>query len=181
MPACIRDRVARSSAIALITLLVAAGTASAQDATPAAAAPPADRPLFDGTHFGVGSSFGTDSPVALLAGNTGAVLWGVGALFSHDGNAEMNKTAANLVLNLQYMIHNRFPFAMGPEIDFIPELAPSSFDNNTLQVGWSLWYAPWNAPIVIGSAVLVNVDFPAGKSAVVTSLTPAVRIVFGFH
>jgi hypothetical protein len=139
------------------------------------------RPVFEGTHFGIGSSFGGDSPVAFLAGNTNAILWGAGLIFAYDGNAMTDKTHANLVLSLGYMVHNQFPFAMGPEVDWIPSLAPSAFDTNSVRAGWALWYAPWNIPAVVGTAVFVNFDIASGKSAVVTSVTPAVRIVFGFH
>jgi hypothetical protein len=150
---------------------------------PMAAAPPAvvEQPLFKNTHVGIGSSFGTDSPLVLLAGNTGSVLWGVGAIFNYDGNLMADKTHVNLVLSGAYMIHNQFPFAMGPEIDYTPQLVPSAFDANDVRVGWALWYAPWSIPAVIGTAVLVDFDFVNGKKAVVSSLEPAVRIVFGFH
>jgi hypothetical protein len=189
MPAASWCRAARKSAtvVSVVSALwLLAPSAHAQEATPpppapaAAAAPPAG-PLFAGTHFGIGSSFGADSPVAFLAGNTESVLWGAGIIFAYDGNAMTDKTHANLVLSLAYMVHNQFPFAMGPEIDYIPQIAPSAFDSNSVRAGWALWYAPWNIPAVIGTAAFVNFDFVSGKSAVVTSITPAVRIVFGFH
>jgi hypothetical protein len=172
------------SAAALVVFWLGAPSAHAQEA-PAAAppmAPPPDRPLFADTHLGVASSFGTDSPVVLLAGNTGAVTWGLGVEYKHDGAATTDKDSASGVLSLGYMVHNQFPFAMGPEVNFIGELAPKAFDLNVLQVGWAFWYAPFNIPAVIGTAVFVQTVFPpGGMGATVTSVTPAVRIVFGFH
>jgi hypothetical protein len=191
-----RCRAACGSAAALVaTLLFATSSVQAQDnaaATPApmaaapvpmaaAPAPMVEQPLFKDTHVGIETSFGADSPAVFLAGNTGAVLWGVGVIFNYDGNLMADKTHANLVLSAGYMVHNRFPFAMGPEVDYVPQLAPSAFDSNDVRVGWTLWYAPWSIPAVIGTAVLVDLDFVNGKKAVVSSLAPVVRIVFGFH
>jgi hypothetical protein len=165
------------------------GTHSAQAQEVPAAAPPApattaappERPLFADVHVGIATSFGVDSPTVVLAGNAGAVLWGIGASYKHDGNATGDQDTASGVLNLAYMVYNKFPFAMGPEVTFIPELAPKGFSNNAVQAGWGLWYAPFNIPAVVGTAILVQAVFPDGGSAVVTTVTPAVRIVFGFH
>jgi hypothetical protein len=172
------------SAVALLALWLLAPSAYAQDSTPPAApaAMPAERPLFDGTHFGVGGSFGVDSTAVTLTGNAGAVLYAVGLIFKYDGNAvaPVDNTSASAILDLGYMVHNQFPFAMGPEVTLIPELAPKGFGTNVLQAGWAFWYAPWNIPAVIGTALFVQVVFPDGGKAVVSTVTPAVRIVFGF-
>jgi hypothetical protein len=199
MPAVSRCRAARMNAAALVILIVsvsAASSAYAQESTPpppaamapAAAPMPAARPLFDGTHFGLASSFGVESSTVFLAVNTGGITWGLGVNYAYDGNAVAgatnpggDKTHASGVLSLGYMVHNQFPFAMGPEVNFIPELAPKGFDTNVLQVGWALWYAPFNIPAVIGTAAFVQTVFPAGGKAIVTTVTPAVRMVFGFH
>ncbi|HEX7839984.1 MAG TPA: hypothetical protein VF469_21055 [Kofleriaceae bacterium] len=142
---------------------------------------PAGRPLFEGTHLGIGASFGADSPLAFLAGYSNEFLWGVGLVFIRNNNLPTDKTNATAVISLAYMLHNKFPFGMGPEVDIAPELSPKAFDGVDLRLGWAFWYAPWNAPIGIGPAVFVDLDFPSGKSSVITSLTPAVRVVFGFH
>lgn len=172
----------RMSAIALVASCLLVSSAYAQEATPPPAAMPADRPLFAGTHLGIGSSFGVDSTALTLAGNSGSVLFAIGGILKYDGNVAegMDKTSASAVLDLGYMVHNRFPFAMGPEVVFIPELAPKGFGTNVVQAGWAFWYAPWNIPAVIGTAAFVNIVLPDGGKAVVTTVTPAVRIVFGF-
>lgn len=199
MPAVFRCRAARMNAAALVTIIMslfAASSASAQEApaapmaAPAGAPMPAERPLFADTHFGIASSFGVDAPQLFLAANTGAITWGIGVTnFKYDGNAVVgptnpngDKTTADLVLSLGYMVHNAFPFAMGPEVDFIPSLAPKAFDTNVIQAGWAFWYAPFNIPAVIGTAAFVQVVIPPSPGkAIVTTVTPAVRIVFGFH
>ena len=206
MPAVFRCRAPRLDAAALVipaVLLVAASSAYAQDSpapaapapmAPAAAAPmPAERPLYDGTHFGIAAVFGVTSPAPdgtlFLAGNTGAVLWGLGVDFKYDGNAMAgatnpggDKTTASGVLSLAYMMHNQFPFAMGPEIDYITTLSPKAFDTNIVQAGLALWYAPFNIPAVIGTGAFVQVVIPPSPAKqVITTLVPQVRIVFGFH
>lgn len=194
MPALSPCRAARASAVFatvwFAAALATAGSARADDPaptptpalSPAAAQPPGPpEAVFSGTHFGVGSSFGGDSPVAFLAGNTNAVLWGLGLVFAHDENLMADKTHAAAVLSLGYMVHNKFPFAMGPEIDITPDLAPKAFDGIDVRAGWALWYAPWNIPAVVGTAVFVDLNFPSGGKSVITTLTPAVRVVFGFH
>jgi len=191
MSAVFRCRAARINAAALVVVSIfAVSSAYAQDATPpaapaapAAAAPMMEgRPLFSGTHFGIATSFGADQPQLFLAANTGSVTWGIGVTgFKYDGNAAGDKTTADLVLSLGYMVHNQFPFAMGPEVNFIPSLAPKAFDINVIQAGWAFWYAPFNIPAVIGTAAFVQVVIPPSPGkAVVTTVTPAVRIVFGF-
>jgi hypothetical protein len=203
MSAVFRCRAARRNAAALVVIsMFAASSAYAQDATPPAApaaAPAAPmmeagRPLFSGTHFGIATSFSSDAqqqvPQVFLAANTGAVTWGIGITnFKYDGNAVPgptnpmgDKTTADLVLSLGYMVHNQFPFAMGPEVNFIPSLAPKSFDVNVIQAGWAFWYAPFNIPCVIGTAAFVQVVIPPSPAKqIVTAVTPSVRIVFGFH
>jgi hypothetical protein len=199
--------VTRFDAVTLVVLtmsLLAASSAYAQDSTapaapaamappPAAAPMPADRPLYDGTHFGIAAVFGVTSPAPdgtlFLAGNTGAVLWGLGVDFKYDGNAVAgptnpggDKTTASGVLSLAYMVHNQFPFAMGPEIDYITTLSPKAFDTNIVQAGLALWYAPFNIPAVIGTGAFVQVVIPPSPAKeIITTLAPQVRVVFGFH
>jgi hypothetical protein len=183
MPAVSWCRAARSSAAILTVLWLLAPSAHAQEATPPpapAASAEAARPLFAGVHWGIGSSFAADSPSLFLAGNSDAFLFGGGLILAYDGNLPTDKTHAALVLSAAYMLHNQFPFAMGPEIDFVPQIAPSAFNTNSVSAGWAFWYAPWNIPCIIGTAAFVNFAFASGKSAVVTTVTPAVRIVFGF-
>lgn len=194
MSALSQCRAARTSAMILaVVWSLASVSAHAQGAPPPAAppaateAPPAPagemagRPLFEGVHFAIGSSFGSDTPLAFLAGNADAFLYGIGLVLIHDSNLPTDKTNATAVVSAAYMLHNKFPFAMGPEVDIAPELAPKAFDGIDLRLGWAFWYAPWNIPAAIGPAVFLDLDFPSGKSSVIATLSPAVRIVFGFH
>jgi hypothetical protein len=181
MPTPRLHRATRMAAALLAAALVTAAYAWGTRPAAAQEAPASDRPLFEGTHFGIGDSFGADSQVVFLAPSVGPVLLGVGLRLVYDGNLATNQTNANLVLVGAYMIHNRFPFAMGPEVNYVTQLAPSAFDTNELRVGWALWYAPWNIPAVIGTAVFADIQLASDRSAIVATLTPAVRVVFGFR
>lgn len=177
-----RCRAARISAAVLFIVLGSSSAALAQEATPPAAAPPpAERPLFEGTHFGVGSSFGADAPSVVLAGDTANILFAAGLIYIHNSPLPMAPVdQAHLILVGAYMLHNTFPFAMGPEVNFIPQLAPNAFDAYSIRAGWAFWYAPFNIPAIVGTAVFVNFDVAKGQNTVISTLTPAVRIVFGF-
>jgi len=190
MPAVFRCRAALVCSAAVIAVLSSiSATAHAQDSTaPAPAAPPpaagempAGQPLYEGTHFGIGTSFNTTSPVLLLAPQTGPLLLGVGLAVDYDRNKATDQTTSDLVLVGAYMIHNVFPFAMGPELDYSTQIMPNGFKNFALSPGWAFWYAPWKAPIVIGGAVFLNIAVADGRGTVVSTASPAVRIVFGFH
>lgn len=143
-------------------------------------------PLFEGTHFAVLAAFNGASPTLFIAPAVNSLLLGVGLAWEHNGNGlapmSTDKDQASVVLTAAYMLHNQVPFAMGPEIALVATLAPGSpFDNITVVPGWAFWYAPWKAPIAIGTALDVALTFPKGGSAIIATTTPAVRIVFGFH
>ena len=178
---CQAARVSAAVLVALGFIALSSTSAFAQEATPPAApaAMPAERPLFEGTHFGVGGSFGADAPSVVLAGNTNNILFGVGLIYNHNA-ANADADHANWILVGAYMMHNLFPFAMGPEVNFVPQLAPNAFDAYSIRAGWAFWYAPFNIPAVIGTAVYVNFDVTKGAPTVISTVTPAVRVVFGF-
>ena len=164
-----------------------AAAPAAPPATPPPAAMESGAPLFEGTHFGIAAAFNADTQALVLAPAFGSILAAVGLAYEHasDGLAPpavTDKDAAALILSVAYMVHNRGPLAMGPELDLTSTLAPGgAFDNNDLKVGWAFWYAPWKAPIAIGGAALVDFEFVKGRSAVIKLVEPSVRIVFGFH
>jgi hypothetical protein len=165
-----------------------AAAPAAPPATPPPAAMESGAPLFEGTHFAIAAAFNADTPALLLAPAFGPVLAAVGLAYEHNGNGlapgVTDKDAAALILSAAYMIVNSraIGLAMGPELDLTSTLAPgSAFDNNDFRVGWAFWYAPWKAPIAIGTAAQVAFVSNKGQSAVIRLVTPAVRIVFGFH
>jgi hypothetical protein len=143
-------------------------------------------PLFEGTHFAVLAAFNEASPVLFIAPAINSLLMGIGIEWKHDGNGippgGPDKDQALVVVTAAYMLHNQVPFAMGPEIAIAATLAPGSpFDTTVVTPGWAFWYAPWKAPIAIGTALDVSLTFPKGAKAIIATTTPSVRIVFGFH
>lgn len=147
----------------------------------------AERPLFEGTHFGIAAAFNANTPALVLAPAVNSLLLAIGLAYEHNGNGlappvVTDKDAAALILSVAYMVHNKGALAMGPEVDLTSSLAPGgAFDNNELSLGWAFWYAPWRAPIAIGGAALVDFTFNKGQSAIIKLFEPSVRIVFGFH
>jgi hypothetical protein len=144
-------------------------------------------PLFEGTHFGVVAAFDGASPALFVAPAINSLLMGVGFSYEHNGNGlapgSTEKDSALVVVTAAYMIHNQVPFAMGPEIALAATLAPGDpFDTTIVTPGWAFWYAPWKAPIAIGTALDVALTFPKSPAkAIIATTTPSVRIVFGFR
>jgi len=100
------------------------------------------------------------------------------------GNALNDKVASNLSFAIQYMVLDKSPFAMGPEIFLVGSLAPGkAFDYLLVRPGWGFWYMPWNAPIAIGSALAVEITVPtqSGQKANIRSLTPGLRLGYIFN
>lgn len=146
-------------------------------------------PLFEGTHVAVLTAFNINSPTLFIAPAVNSLLMGIGISYLHDGNGlpppntdPNTKDSFAFVVTAAYMLHNQVPFAMGPEIALAVDVAPSAVAGTTTVVpGWAFWYAPWKAPIAIGTALDVALTFPKGGSAIIATTTPSVRIVFGFH
>jgi len=95
------------------------------------------------------------------------------------GNVLNDKVASNLALAVQYMVVDKSPFAMGPEIFLVGSLAPGkAFDYLLVRPGWGFWYTPWSAPIAIGSALAVEITVPtqSGQKLTLGALTPGLRL-----
>ena len=191
VPALFRSRAAHVSLSVLVAVSVSA-SAYADDAAPAAppATPPpaameSGAPLFEGTHFAVLAAFNGASPTLFVAPAIDSLLLGVGLAYEHNENGlapmSTDKDQATLTLTAAYMLHNRIPFAMGPELALVLPLAPDAFNPVTVVPGWAFLYAPWKAPIAIGTALDIALVFPKSPGkAIIATTTPAVRIVFGF-
>jgi hypothetical protein len=184
-----------------------AATAHAQDATPppptatpAAAEPPA-APMAHQSHPLVAGpiSFFTATAIApganadqatLQFGISGAPGFsvGIGVNFEYistglSATDTTDKFAFTGTLFGAYYVYNKFPLAMGPEIAFVAPLAPSgaSFNPFTIVPGWQFLYAPFNAPVLVGTALDIPITlFKSPGPTVVSSLQPQLRIVYAF-
>ncbi len=193
--------------IAFLLVSVLAATARADDppATPAPA--PADAPgpaaapvgaptpppvaaarRFTGTETSYYMS-GTvaDSPV-LMVGLTlpSGVSLAVGGAVSYNKDglappAVTDKFAFTGVLYGAYYFYNKFPVGIALETSLVADLAPSpAFQDFTIQPGMVVYYAPFPAPIVIGSALDLKIDILKNKGTTVNTLTPGLRIIYLF-
>jgi len=126
---------------------------------------------------------------------------GIGIGFTYFSNAPLaavgdnTKFAVNGVIFGAYYVYNKFPFAMGPELAITTELAGPGdsapapgvtvtggvFNPITILPGWQFLYAPFNAPVLFGTAIDLAIVIPkSGGTTIVTTLEPELRIVYAF-
>ena len=172
--------------------------ATAQPNEPIAPPPPADATkaeikeapiLFKKGLYGVLGGF-SNSPFligAIAPADHALIGFGLSLTYNGNGNVEgaatptTNKTAANIYLAFQYMLIDKAPFALGPEIQAIYQVAPSTpagvsgLNTLVLLPGLAFWYAPFHAGLALGAALDVQIAIPAGASTIVNTLTPGVR------
>ncbi len=96
-----------------------------------------------------------------------------------------HKFNSNLVVAGEYMIIDKLPFALGPELTVLGSLAPDRvFTTLVFEPGIAFWYAPFRAPLVLGSAIdaeIITQNGPTAAKAQVTILTPGLRLGYIFN
>lgn len=179
-----------------MVIAVFAATASAQSepmapahgATPepsAEPAPAAKHPLFHGTGYSIVGGI-SESSVLGFGWNFDSLLFAAGVGLKYDPNglmpppANKDKFSFTAFLSTSYMVYNTYPFAMGPELAWVTSLAPGKAITgySQLQPGWALWYAPWNAPILIGTALQLPITFTKGRKATLETTYPGIRVIW---
>lgn len=184
----------RSPLLAATLCLSLIGTARAEEATApsaatataAATATPAPAPAAPARLIGgnVGVLVGgvSDQPYAFGAiALNGGVILGLGVGFAYDGTAATDKFSALGILYGSYSFVNIANFAVGPELFVIVPLAPTPASTLTFRPGVALWYAPFSAPVLLGTAI--DVDFTyvqAGGALKVSLVTPGLRLGYVF-
>ena len=92
-----------------------------------------------------------------------------------------NHVGADLFLDVIYFVHDKAPFAMGPELNFIGSLSPNvPMTVVVVTPMWALRYAPWKAPIAIGTGVGMSMAFAKNEKPVVGIATQGLDIVYAF-
>ncbi len=133
---------------------------------------------------------GVSATPSVLAAATVAdhTFVGIGGSFTWNGNGSSdgnlstganpptatvnNKFNSNLILAVQYMVIDKLPFAIGPEITMVGSLAPERvFTTLIFEPGVAFWYAPFRAPLVLGSALDAEIITQNGTGAAKTQLT----------
>jgi poly(hydroxyalkanoate) depolymerase family esterase len=117
----------------------------------------------------------------------------VGLGFTYNGNgaptspltavkgAPNNRVGSDLMLDVMYFVHDVAPFAMGPELNFLTSLSPN-YPATVIVVTpmWALRYAPWRAPIAIGTGIGMSFAFTRGAQPVASLSTQGLDIVYAF-
>jgi hypothetical protein len=171
------------------------GTAWADDPAPAGGAAPAPMAMprrFTGDQQaffisgGVGDSTTWNIGTTLPAG----VTLSIGLDINYDGNGlaipgstmrSPDKFAFSGVLYGAYYFVNRFPVGIAVEAALVEPLSPTAGSPATvIQPGIGVYYAPFPAPIVLGSGLDLQIVIPKGGSTTVHTVTPGLRIVYVF-
>jgi hypothetical protein len=160
-------------------------------AAPALDAPPTTVPaskLFAGGGVAILGTISASSQLA-LGFHAGAALFSIGLAIHYDpgglvtGNGRsLDTLGLQLTGSFAYMAYNRHPLAFGPEIALASSIAPGpAFSSFTeLQPGLALWYAPFKAPVMIGTALQLKLSFTQGADPVIETLYPGLRLRWGF-
>jgi hypothetical protein len=192
-----------AGALAASTLATTAAFADDEDETPAdsdaAPKPKPKKKEKDVPRLGRQGSFFTGAAVstmpAILFGyfpvDELATTVGLGLTINENGSptspltelkgAPNNKVGSDLFLDVIYFVHDQAPFAMGPELNFIGSLSPNyPMTAVVLTPLWALRYAPWNAPIAIGTGLGCSFTFVKGAQPMISLATQGLDIVYAF-
>ncbi len=174
------------------------GTAWADDPAPSGGAAPA-APMAMPRKF-----TGDQEPAFFISGGVAdSTTWSLGATFpagftvsiglniNYNGNGlpgptgtpSSDKFAFSGVLYGAYYIVNKFPIGIAVEAALVEPLAPTAGSPATVvQPGIGIFYAPFPAPIVLGSGLDLQIVFPKadGAKPTVQTVTPGLRIVYVF-
>ncbi|HEY1691626.1 MAG TPA: PHB depolymerase family esterase [Polyangiaceae bacterium] len=192
-------------ALAAVGVLLAATPARADDEDDTKVPPaddnpvPNEKPAPKHAYLGPQGTFFTGASVSALP----AILFGyfpvdhlattVGLGLTYDANgsptspltgikgAPNNRVGSDLFLDVIYFVHDRAPFAMGPELNFIGSLSPN-YPMTAVVVTpmWALRYAPWKAPVAIGTGLGVGFTFERGMKPMASLATQGLDIVYAF-
>jgi hypothetical protein len=155
------------------------------------AGPPPDEPLFSGGGVAIQGGLGSSQQI-LLSFNASAALFGLGLGFGYNQAGVIPSQAAatesstetisfQLAAYFAYMAYNTKPLAFGPEFGFEAQLGPGTpFQVATLVPGFAMWYAPFPAPLLIGTMLGLRIGFSGYGNPTVSTDYPGVRLRWGF-
>lgn len=139
--------------------------------------------LFHPGKFGVLGYMGASAPgvvVGYVPMPHLAVAGGFGLSVPASGGVD-----SNIVLVASYFFYDKFPFAIGPEVFYEGRISSSTgaspFSHHIIEAGIAFWYAPFSAPIGIGSVVHARVEIESGQNTTFSIATPTVRVFYIFN
>jgi hypothetical protein len=168
---------------AVCCLLAFAGGGAVARAGDIPPAPPA--PLFSGTHL---TSVAQASSLPYLGAylSVEALTLGGGVNFNYEsgglldttGTATRDHVALGFHLYAAYVTRNTPELAMGPELTWAASLTPGHpLTYHAFYPGWTFWYAPFNAPLLLGVGFSLNVAF-SGDDVSIGLATPGFRLAW---
>jgi len=142
--------------------------------------------IFGGGGVAILGGIGTSQTI-LLGFHASGALFGVGLAAGYEPSGILvgeYRTADHFWLSFAtsfaYMAYDARPLAFGPEIDLDAGLVPSFFDRATLRFGFAMWYAPFEAPVFIGTTIGMRVDFVTNRDPALGTDYPGLRLHWGF-
>lgn len=172
------------------------GTAWADDPAPSGGAAPAPMAMprrFTGDQQAFFIAGGVADSTTWTIGTTlpAGVTLAVGLNINYNGNGlpgptgmpSNDKFAFSGVLYGAYYIVNKFPIGIAIEAALVEPLSPTVGSPATvIQPGIGIFYAPFPAPIVLGSGLDLQIVFPKadGAKPTVQTVTPGLRITYVF-
>lgn len=172
------------------------GTAWAEDPAPSGGAAPAP--------MAAPRKFTPDQPAFFIAGGVAdSTTWTIGATLpagftiavgldiNYNGNGlpgptgmpTNDKFAFSGVLYGAYYLVNKFPIGIALEAAVVEPISPTAGSPATvIQPGIGLVYAPFPAPIVLGTGLDLQIVLPKadGAKPIVQTVTPGLRITYVF-
>ena len=125
--------------------------------------PAKDFTVAGGLGLSINGNGGASSPLTGLKGDSGATV------------------GSDIVLAMAYFIVDKFPFAAGPEIVVTGSIAPGNpFDTTVVSPMLALRYAPWAAPVAIGTDLGVAIAMVHGAKPTAGLTTNGLDILFAF-
>jgi hypothetical protein len=173
------------------------GTAWADDPAPSGGAAPAPMAMprkFTGDQQAFFIQGGVADSTTWAIGTTlpAGVTIAVGLNINYDGNGlaipgstmrSSDKFAFSGILYGAYYIVNKFPIGIAIEAALVEPLSPTVGSPVTvIQPGIGIFYAPFPAPIVLGSGLDLQIVIPKadGAKPSIQTVTPGLKIVYVF-
>jgi hypothetical protein len=128
-------------------------------------------------------SIGTTLPAGVTISIGLDINYNGNGLPGPTGAPGSDKFAFSGVLYGAYYIVNKFPIGIAIEAAVVEPLSPTAGSPATvIQPGIGIFYAPFPAPIVLGSGLDLQIVIPKadGAKPIVQTVTPGLRIVYVF-